>query len=345
MYGAVDLGSPSDAGDLSFLQQTWFVTAGALAVACCGEGHSALPIPALSFCCVTLAGCRSATVGNKDLGRSGGEFFPFFVRNIPLNLRVLRLRVVPANMVDDVLDAFKPAAGSVSCHRQLKGLHLLNPFLLSIDTAQAKRFVEVFDGLLCLSRLTAHGPGATVLAAAVSSSLRRLHMSDATDEVVDLTGARRLMHLRLNKCGKAQAVKLPPGVRVTDGAFSHCMKLTRLDLSQAVMHSTGLHFASQCRSLVLVALPSALVHIGGDNFAHCCSLATLDLSANIALMSVGPNFAVGCTALAAVVFPAAFMERGTLGESPFRNCPAPLSVQLPSSFSQEQRIRTFDTES
>lgn len=90
---------------------------------------------------------------------------------------------------------------------------------------------------------------------------------------------------------------MPPSVKATGNyAFSRCMLLTTVDLSDEGLEVIGDAAFDGCESRHGIAIPSSVKVIGNYAFRYCSHMTTVDLC-DVGLWAIGKGTFDGCTLL------------------------------------------------
>ena len=112
---------------------------------------------------------------------------------------------------------------------------------------------------------------------------------------------------------------------IPNGAFSDCMGLTSVTISNSVT-SIGNHAFYNCSGLTSVTIPNSVTSIGDHAFYGCSGLTSVTIPNMVT--SIGDYAFYGCGGLTTVTIPNSVTSIGKLA---FYNCSGLISVTIPNS--------------
>ena len=148
-------------------------------------------------------------------------------------------------------------------------------------------------------------------------------------DVVIPDGVVEISSGAFSKCVRLTRVIIPECViKIGGGAFFHCAKLTGIDIPESVTE-IGDNVFYGCTSLVRVKLPESLTKIPTRTFENCSSLTNISIPGCTAMIC--SEAFKGCTSLESIHIPESVTE---IGHEAFKGCTGLASINIPESINK-----------
>ena len=171
-----------------------------------------------------------------------------------------------------------------------------------------------FDG--CINLIETENGISYVLTVAMTST--------DTESAVIRDGTTLIAEYAFAQNENLVSITLPASVvKIGDGAFSECAKLSSVTLGSG-LENVGEFAFYWCRSIESIILPDSVTDIGHSAFLGCVKLAEIELSSS--LTTIAPYAFADCSTLENISVPTSVKS---IGACAFYNCTAIKSMTLP----------------